>query len=455
MPDSAGAVGGGRHRSLRRTARSHAQVARSPLRIAVIGPFAIENYGDHVIRVVLERMLSEYLPLASADIFDAVEGRLGFGGEQAVFSIESLEERHVAQPYDAIVIAGGSVIHFEVLMQEVNGARSPYPLWKLWAESSRVAAKHGVKLIWNSPEVPIDFSGWEVFAARALIGSVDYLAVRDGDSVRALAQIGGERAFETPDSGWLVRRVFGDDAASVGMPGDLIELALHQNVAVFHCNQRLPRSDFEQVTRVLESIQGRGYRVVLVPLAYANGEQRLLRELNDSSGDAFLISEDHLSLAQMVGLFARCDLYVGLSLHGAITTVAYGGEVVAFDYERRRKTRNLYTSLGKARHYTTNLDDLERVIAGLGGPTRRKQVSRRVGAAAAQVDESFARMAALLATPDDKEPRLIDVYYQLALTETQARFGLQQQLRDLSEGYRDCYEQYLSLRRAVLGDDAD
>ena len=413
----------------------------------------IENYGDHIIYDVLTHRLTRDFPGAIVDVFDVEAGLRGFSTGENVFAIADLEARHLKAPYDAIVVTGGSVIHFETLVQKVEreGEKIPYPLWQLWAQASRVASKYGIALVWNNPEIPIDFTGWRGFAARSLIDPVDFLSVRDADSLRVLHELGFEHASLGPDTGWLLRQKFTDDAVALAVPPEISEL---EKVAVFHCNQRLFDSDLDGVIQVLRNVESQGFTVVLQALAYTNSEEVRLRELNSAAGGNFLYIDRQLSVGELVALFARCDLYIGLSFHGAITTASFGGEVVAFDYEQRRKTRHLYGAMGKASNYCTEIGELHAAVAEVlsRGP-QLKVVAPQVQELARQAEHHFEILRESMVQPHLAEPKNIDELYELALVETSDRFAMQEQMRTLSDGYQECLRQYAELRRSVFGEE--
>jgi polysaccharide pyruvyl transferase WcaK-like protein len=414
------------------------------MRIAVIGPLDIENYGDHLIKEVLVHRIHDAIPKARIDIFAIHDGNAGFDHGQKIFGIDSLESRHKQYSYDALIVVGGSVVHFETLIQKVWNKPEPYPMWKLWTEASRIAAKYGIKLLWNNPEAPIKFEGWQIPVARKLVHAVDFLSVRDPASRQNLEAIQESRVLMSPDSAWSLRDVYTDDDVKKSLPP---ELAHTDRLAVFHCNHRLAGKNASDIIETLTELKDEGFTVVLMPLAYTNSEEETMRQLNKTVGERFLLIDRKLSLIEMIAVFAHCDLYIGLSFHGAITTACYGGEVIAYDYENRRKTKELYDLIGKSSNYTTSINGLKKAI-----DRHLKQVESAHKAYQKDVMKLrhdshayFDTFISALTSIRKKNSEDLSEEYEIAVVETTKHFETARYIQDLSDNYARCYAMYKEL----------
>ena len=61
---------------------------------------------------------------------------------------------------------------------------------------------------------------------------------------------------------------------------------------------------------------------------------------NDAN-EIFILPSEQLTMEEIVSYLAFCDLYIGVSFHGAITAFCYGNPVVGFDFVHNKKTRDL------------------------------------------------------------------------------------------------------------------
>lgn len=392
------------------------------MRIAIIGPFDIENFGDHIFKQVLEKYVKDSIPEAEFDPFALFGGSMGFSvSTSAVKSIDVLEECHLRNPYDALIVAGGSVIHFETLVQKLRGKKVAYPIWKLWTTASLVASKYDIKLLWNNPESPLSFEDWQGLVTEKFLEPVDFLSVRGIASRNTLQPYTDKKILVSPDTGWLLDEIYTDEVVVDSFPA---EVPPAKNLALFHCNQRLSEKAIPTVIRVLKKLKRNGYTIVLLPLAYTNSEEEILEKVNKLSGGDFIYVNRPFSLIEMLSLFSKCRLYAGLSFHGAIAATIYGSEVVAFDYEKRSKTKELYSTLHKVEQYTTNPEDFETAIndyLAQDGKRLKKRL-RIVDELQDKVREHFKDFC--LALWDDSPKKGFDLtdVFRTADTETQKRF---------------------------------
>jgi hypothetical protein len=446
-------------------------------RFAVVGPFAIENYGDHVFREVVVASLRERHNGAVIDFFDVIEGPLGFDHDTLVHRVDDLEAMHQATPYTSVVLAGGSVVHFETLEQLVVGgtAKEPYPLWRGWVIAATFASRFAVPLLWNSPEAPLDFAGWRWLVAQELVTVVDFLSVRDEDSRRVMASLGRNDATVAPDSGWLLGDIWPRDDLNDDLPPRVRELG---PFVTFHCNHRLSDADATSVVATLERFVDAGYAVVLLPLAPTNAEAARLADLQRHGGGRFVELGAELGMRAIAATIAAGSAYVGLSFHGAITAAVFGRPAIAFDYEIRRKTRLLYDAMGCAEDYTTDAVELDRAVERLlaqGIEARgsapgvahlqrgaREHAVRLADAAVvpcARPSRDLGDLVAVVQYESDREREKArelrvasdnqrDTFEQFAQAYAQLTQATEE-LAQLRLGYDECYRQYQELRAFV------
>lgn len=419
-------------------------------RFAIVGPFDIENYGDHLFEHILLQKIEEKFPGSTVDIFSLYSGLHGFEttGKQ-VYSIDSLEEMHIDKAYSALFIAGGSVIHFHTLKQDVRGVMKKYPIWKLWATASRVASTHGIPLLWNNPEAPFEFKGWERLVAKSFIQTVDYLSVRDKASYESLLSLGGNTPLISDDSGFLFAHYVNQNNLIGTLPAEL-QSGDTRPIAVFHCNQNLNPNDLKYLVSTLKKVAN-NFRVILLPLAYTNREQVMLNKLYKASEEDFTFINRTMSFNELCSIFAACSLYMGLSFHGAISTYCSGGEIIAFDYEKRRKTEQLYRRLNKHHNYTTNIQDFNSIV---DKHLRRKTSTGniRIHDIEDNLEKHFSKMLSYIQPSITKKPDDTSAIYSVMLFEMSERDKTEKLIRNLSKGYAECYRQYTELRQQINSD---
>ena len=78
-------------------------------KIAQIGSFDVENYGDLLFPFVLKHKLSNY----KIDLFSPNGGRMPFNEEIIVYKATDLEKKIIEEGYDALIIGGGDVLRLD------------------------------------------------------------------------------------------------------------------------------------------------------------------------------------------------------------------------------------------------------------------------------------------------------------------------------------------------------
>ena len=131
---------------------------------------------------------------------------------------------------------------------------------------------------------------------------------------------------------------------------------------VFHCNRFITNEDVSAVIDVLNSLNKRGYEIYLLPLAYTHNDDSKLKEIQDKSGSRFLMPKIPLSLIQIISVLSGCAAYIGTSLHGTVTASVFGRKVVSFDYQKTKKTKDLYNILGYSDYYITDGSQLASTV---------------------------------------------------------------------------------------------
>lgn len=332
-------------------------------RVALCGVFDIPNYGDHLFPLVCRNELKRRGYQGEVVLFSPFAAQERFVENSLVHSLDDLERMHRENPFDAIIVGGGEIIHWHRFGQKrdfSSASFTQYPMDKVWMIPSFMKMKYDIPLLWNAPGIPFAFdSGAQ--GARMLIDNVDYLSVRNAFSASVLhdIDIDDARVSIVPDTGFSLRSIASErqlyDAKEEIFPG-------LDNYVVFHCNRFIPPDAVADVASTLDELHDSGRNVVLLPLAYTHGDEDALRSINEHLSFDALLPDKPLSLLQIIGILANCDLYVGTSLHGSVTASVFGKPIVGFDYHQTKKTKDLYHQLGFDDYYITDATMLKDVV---------------------------------------------------------------------------------------------
>ena len=338
------------------------------MRIAHFGTFDVENYGDLLFPLVLERRLSNVCeafvhvsPVGSAPIWQDCVPAIGFD--------EFLRE---APEVDGVVIGGGQILRASPTPLGIydRGGVSPFVAYpSLWLGAAYVAARDDLPLCWNAPGVPAPF---DTAAARFMrwTGSVtDHASVRDTESRLLLQKAGVEAQMGVvPDTAVEVSRLWKEEEISSAYEDAFAHRRrdVPERTLAFHVNARLAGEDVSIVAAHIDSICGKLEATpVLLAIGPSHGDVETQRAVaGEMSSDPLLVDRPR-SLREVAACIARSELYVGSSLHGMITACSFGRRCILISAREDHKYGGFLDHLGlgswQARSWTgaeQKIDDL-------------------------------------------------------------------------------------------------
>lgn len=402
-------------------------------RIALCGVFDIPNYGDHLFPLVFRNEIRRRITDAEVILFSPFEAKESFVEDSHIYSLDDMEQMHRENPFDAVVVGGGEIIHWRRYGQKKQAGDKTYvsyPMDKVWVIPSYLHLRYGVPLLWNAPGIPYDFeTGKEL--ARFLFNQVNYLSVRNAFSAHVLEECGiaGKDITLVPDTGFALR--------SIATRQELKKLRsqvlpFNKPYAVFHCNRFLPQQQIDGVKHLVDDLKKRHYKIVLLPLAYTHGDDDELRNLAGNDSDLFM-PDGVLSLKQIIAILAGAEIYIGTSLHGSVTSVVWGTKIVSFDYQKTQKTHDLYHSLGLDPYYTTDSSSL----ASVADQALREQLPVDMAKTEQRISAHFDTIAKIIGShstghPDLSSSGLFSDAVYTAFSQEQENAGVHDLLRTQS-----------------------
>ncbi len=334
------------------------------MKIAFSGIFDIANYGDHLFPLVFEKKLMDMGVDCELFLFSCFECKQALGMNKQVYALKDLEEKHLEIGFDAIVVAGGWIAHFILISQKLSRLDREfidYSIFEAWITPSLVALKHNIKLIWNAPDTWYEFSSIFQELMRGLCSSVDYISVRSKFSVDVLSKSGidPDRLNISLDTAFLLPEVFGKDEL-IPIRKDIIPFG--DKYIVYHANRNLPESEINTVVEILDFLVEQSYQVVLLPLAYTHDDESILRKINEVGNGKYYLFDRELTLREQISVLACCEMYIGVSFHGAVTAFAYNIPAIAFDSHQQKKNYEIFERFNAAQYFVTDGQMLSEVV---------------------------------------------------------------------------------------------
>jgi polysaccharide pyruvyl transferase WcaK-like protein len=307
-------------------------------RVALWGTFDVDNYGDHLFPRVATAELGRRG--VAVDAFSPY-GRLHPTPLDGGWTAEPLgpwspeRARELAAAHQLVVVGGGELIHLNDPLLAPVYDTTPDELRRMapsrwFVEGLGPELEAGCPVVWHGVGVPWPPAEEEAGRLRAALAGRPYVTVRDRHSAQRLADAGVDRAVEVvPDSALLVNRVMPPAALSVrlealrgagGYPpaGTTPVLLQGCDLLMPHLDEVLTAVERWRVAQrekdeVVALVTGRcrGDSLFAGGVAQALGSRRVWR------------LPDVATVEDLAAAIAGGGVFVGSSLHGAITALAY------------------------------------------------------------------------------------------------------------------------------------
>jgi polysaccharide pyruvyl transferase WcaK-like protein len=339
------------------------------MRIAHFGTFDVENYGDLLFPLVLERRLSDVCeafvhvsPVGSAPVWEDCVSAIGFD--------EFLRE---VPEVDGVVIGGGQILRASPTPLGIydRGGVSPFVAYpSLWLGAAYVAAREDLPLCWNAPGVPAPFDNTAARFMRWTGSVTDHASVRDVESRRLLQKAGVEAQMGVvPDTAVEVSRLWKEEEISSAYEDAFAHRRrdVPERTLAFHVNARLAGEDVSVVAAHIDSICGELEATpVLLAIGPSHGDVETQRAAAGEMNSNPLLVDRPRSLREVAACIACSELYVGSSLHGLITACSFGRRCILISAREDPKYGGFLDHLGltswQARSWTGAEQKIENLI---------------------------------------------------------------------------------------------
>jgi len=366
--------------------------------VALFGTFDVANYGD----LLFPHVAAHLLGMSPGDL-RCYSPRGGAPHWDDVVQACAVTEFNRDPPPALCLIGGGNIVHAKPTpLADYAGAFSDprFTYASLWLGASILAARTGAALAWNAPGVPSPVEGAWVRRLRDLaLEAADYVCVRDEASRIYL----GGSTFGVD--------VVPDTAVKLGAVWPAAALADHARAAfesrgmrvperwiAFHINDRyigtgLPAACAAagRIADTLDAVP------VLLAIGPCHGDDTLARQAASLFNGEVLLVDRPRGLKEIAGLIAHARAYVGSSMHGLVTALAYRRPGLAVASTRMVKFLGLLEQLGEPDRLQESWEDAERVAATLLQPLPAALLER-LDAAGKLIDDHGARLRGLLAS---------------------------------------------------------
>lgn len=372
-----------------------------------LGTFDVANFGDLLFPLVLERRLEH---LVDELVVVSPVGGVGVweDAKQAVPVSTAVEQIEGAA---GVVLGGGHLLHAgppgvaKYRTDELEYLAT-YP--RLCAAAAELARASGAPLALNAPGVVGEASpGWSQLT-RWISSSAEYMSVRDAASARLLRRAGVVGQLDVvPDTALDVHRLWSAEELA-----DTLENAFAARgrskpsggILAVHLNPRFAPEPADVLAETIERIASQtDLFPVLLAIGPCHGDSERQREVGELLGESCLTLDEPRSLREITSVLSTAEMYLGSSLHGLVTSCAFGRKAALVSSPLHKFTGFL-EHFGLERWIARDWEQMETLATELAeAPPEPWQ--RVPHAAAPLLDAHWQRIASALEAPrrDPKE----------------------------------------------------
>ena len=368
------------------------------------GTFDVENYGDLMFPLILEKELTRRLGALSITLASPFGGTFHPQPWRTIERIARLGDSDFIEqslPFDAFVLGGGDIVRFDgqFLAEIYDSPADPLEAQGLGAVflNELGALARIFPVFWNAAGIPHDFTAEQFPAVRDAVDHVRYLSVRDTASKRRLEQAGVNRdVWVAPDSAVLVRELFPREQLDAAIdslraarlfPTDGKALCFH----VSFISESTETAIAETLRQILH-LHAR-LNIVLLPIGACHGDADVLGRLRRRvPSERVFLPDIPLAVDDISAVIARSDFLVSSSLHGNIAACVNGIDSVVLSIPPYSPSKLSEYAQWLQRPLVTDLQELlpelQRLVAG-----GAKMESSIVALMERQVADHFDRLA--------------------------------------------------------------
>jgi hypothetical protein len=368
------------------------------------GALDLASYGDQLYPLVAGHELARRLDGARVAPFGPIGSTgtaAGAGAGAATWALGHWSERRaraVAESATLVLVGGGEVVQGNGAIYGPFYGLDPRDTRDLgmdrWYIEGLGAAERDCPVVWHAPGVPGELDVATAERVRRALEHRALVAVRDEHSRRLLEAAGVEREIAVvPDSALLLPRVL--PAGGLAGRRERLRAAGHYApdgpVIVVQGNHTMTGLA-PALAAALHEIAPDA-RIVTVAVSPCHNDHLFAAAVRDHARSQVWSVPEHAPVEDVAAAIAGADCFLGVSLHGAITALAYDRPFVTLDPFEQAKLRAFAELIGWPGARTSDVGEAVRRAArracgdDLPPPT--------LPALQARVDAHFDRVAEL------------------------------------------------------------
>ena len=317
-------------------------------KIAQIGTFDLENYGDLLFPIVFEKKIKQYLNVEEILLFSPEGGKMPFYPDKKVYSLNELEEKIKTDNINAIVIGGGDLIRYDKNVAP-NYGNDYYTTYCLWQLPIILAKKYDIPVIFNNPGVPFNITQTYKEMSELLLNSCDYLSVRDVTSKQRLKLLDlNQKINVIPDTILSISDVYNHKFLTEYWKKLKKELGIDYNYIIFqHNSANITNNSYikKLQSELKKIIEHSDIHIIFMPIGYVHNDKEKMEKIYDKDNNRMHFINRKLSPIEMLSLISNSNFFIGTSLHGIITSNSYNIPAIAINPRHLTKIDGYFSQI--------------------------------------------------------------------------------------------------------------
>lgn len=292
------------------------------MNVAMFSFADIDNYGDILFSHIFQMELQKRIPGVKVDFIcpSAIQTE---GINYKAY------ERSKLADYDALILAGGEVVH-------LFDDRTWRPIYR--KNGQDILTSNPSDVVWDWVDIDGPYKAWISVGVRPFgekydaikientVKSLDYISVRGVLSKKILEngvmEYNNSKIEITPDLGWLFPSYLNYRNASGKYYHKYV--VAKREYLIFQINN-IDEDDAETIARSLLNFQNKeNIKVYLLPVIRPWEDVKYLKKISELSGNQLEVLPNNLGILEICDIILHSKYVLCSSLHAAITALAGG-----------------------------------------------------------------------------------------------------------------------------------
>jgi len=365
--------------------------------VALFGTFDVPNYGDCLFPLIVKNEIEKQFGQVNLYPFSPTSAVPQISDYPKVYSFNEITEVF-PQPPTGFIIGGGALLNTEYslsLWPQIRNILYPNGL-KYWLLPIMIGKAWGCPVIFNAVGGSVFSDAFNDIGARYL-NKLDLCLVREEFTAKRLRSLNVNNEV-APDCGVVLPELLASDrwdlryrllSSSLGLPGRFIVAQ-----ASFYIQRY-----FTAFTNAVADIALKAkLPVVLLPICHHisdNASLKIMRRMLDARGVETHLVTGILKTLDTSAILAKSQIYIGTSLHGTLTSLAFRRPAIAFNPSERSKHRGALRVIDLEICNCSDVSDIPlRAVELMKLPIN--YFDSRIQVAANKVHDYFSRMGDII-----------------------------------------------------------